>query len=124
MSEGSVPGTPPNTSNKIMFRNIITGVITTVIGATTIWFLGFHNKGGSSSPPDYLVVKDATTNAWKSYVSTENVFFSNWNIYVANYSITGFEHYKETTLGELERLKSDLKKILQPPLILFMERQQ
>jgi len=113
MSEGSVPGSSPNTSNKVMLRNIITGVITTVAGATVIYFLGFHNKGEKSSPPEYLVVKDATINGWRSYVSAENVFFGNWNVYAANYTSTGFERYKQNTLGELNRFKSDMKKILE-----------
>ena len=127
MSEGSVPGSPPNTSNKVMFRNIITGIITTVVGATVVYFLGFHNKGGGSSTPDYLVVKDATINSWRSYVSAENVFFGNWNVYAANYTNTGFERYKQNTLGELDRFKSDMKKILQtknldPSFISLLER--
>ena len=127
MSEGSVPGSPSNTSNKVMFRNIITGIITTVVGATVVYFLGFHNKGGGSSPPDYLVVKESTINSWKSYISAENVFFGNWNVYAANYTNTGFERYKQNTLGELDRFKSDMKKILQtkdldPSFISLLER--
>ena len=126
MSESAVPGSPPNTSNKVMVRNIITGVITTVVGATTIYFLGFHNSGGSGEA-GFLVTKEATTNAWKSYVSAENVFFKNWGIYVANYSTTGFNHYKEATLVELMHFKSDLKKImdtknLDPSFISLLER--
>lgn len=112
MSEAANPGTSSTSSNKTMLRNIITGVITTVIGGGLIWFLGFHNSGGSSTP-DYLVMKDATMNGWKSYVSAENVFLGNWSVDAANYSNMGFERYKENTLGELQRFRSDIKKILE-----------
>jgi hypothetical protein len=127
MSEGPPPISSSSNPNKTMLRNILTGVITTVIGGGLIWFLGFHSSGSGSSTPDYLVVKDATMNSWRSYVSVENVFFGNWNVDVANYSNTGFDHYKESTLGELQRFKSDITKILEtknldPSFISLLER--
>lgn len=126
MSEGTVPGSPHEVSNKTMVRNIIAGIITTVVGGSLIYFLGFHTAGGSSEG-NFLVTKEATMNGWRSYVSAENVFFSNWSIYMANYSTTGFAHYKEATLNELNNFKSDLKKILStknidPSLASLLER--
>ncbi|HVT83882.1 MAG TPA: hypothetical protein VHD35_01700 [Chitinophagaceae bacterium] len=99
-----------STHSATMARNIITGVITTVIGAGVLYLLKF-NKSSDNSEANYLVVKEATTNAWKSYVSAENVFYNNMQTYQANYSINGFEHYKEASLGEFEHFKSDLKRI-------------
>jgi hypothetical protein len=44
---------PPKESgsnpNKVMVRNIITGVITTVLAATIIYFMGFNNRSGSKA---------------------------------------------------------------------------
>jgi hypothetical protein len=72
-------------------------------------------------------MKEATTNAWKSYESSENVFIKSWNVAVENYSNTGFDHYKEVTLGELDHFKSDLKRILEtknldPSLVSLLQR--
>ena len=83
MSEGSVPGSPPNTSNKVMLRNIITGVITTVVGAITVYFL-LGRKSDTSSEANMLLMKEATNNAWKSYVLAENVFFSSCSVLAEN----------------------------------------
>lgn len=114
----SMPPPPPPPSQKTslsthsvtMIRNIITGVLTTVVGAGALYLLKF-NKSNDNSEANFLMVKEATTNAWKSYVSAENVFFNNMQTYQANYSINGFDHYKQATLGEFEHFKSDLKRI-------------
>ncbi|MBS1919035.1 MAG: hypothetical protein JST17_02170 [Bacteroidetes bacterium] len=118
MSESHPPPSPnlPSQPSSIsshsatMMRNIITGVITTVVGAGALYLLKF-NKSGDSQEASFLIVKEATTNAWKSYVSAENVFFNNMQTYQANYSTNGFDHYREATLGEFEHFKSDLKRI-------------
>ncbi|MFI5134003.1 MAG: hypothetical protein ACHQEB_06690, partial [Chitinophagales bacterium] len=86
-SPPSTPPTPASSHSATMMRNIITGVITTVIGAVTVYFItqGFH-KSDNSSAADILLMKEVTTNAWKSYVSSENVFYNNWNIDIGNYT--------------------------------------
>ncbi len=64
-----------------VLNKIIIPVITTVLGATAIYFLGFNRKGGSSSanPEEQkaLVVKEATVNAWKSFVTSQNIAHRN-----------------------------------------------
>lgn len=119
MPESHPPPPPPSSPSQpsglsshsaTMIRNIITGVITTVIGAGALYLLKF-NKSGDSPEVNTLLMKEATTNAWKSYVSAENVFYNNMQTYQANYSINGFDHYKEATLSEFEHFKSDLKRI-------------
>src|ERR1043166_9600984 len=96
-----------------MFRNIITGVITTVVGAITVYFLGFHNKGESESSADYLVLKDATINGWDAYVSIENIFQKNFQVLAQGYTEEGFSRYKEETLREKQKFNNDLKKIME-----------
>lgn len=117
-------GSNPNT---VMVRNIITGVVTTVLGAAVIYFLGFHKSGDGGSAENMLVTKEATINAWKSYVYSENSFWGNWKIYGDNYTEAGFEDYKNNTLNELTRFNTDIKKILEaksldPSLVSLLER--
>jgi len=92
-------------------RNVITGVLTTVVGAAALYFLKF-NKTGESTETNMLQVQATTINAWKSYVAAENSFNNNLNIYLANYSASGFEHYKEVSLSAFDQFSSELKKIL------------
>ena len=110
MSEGAVPGSAPNTSNKVMVRNIITGVITTVVGASVIYFLGFHNSGPSEG--DLLVTKEATINTWKSYVSAENVFYQNYNTFAFESTADGIDRYKKSITEELDRFNKKVENIL------------
>src|ERR1041385_6482195 len=107
MSEGANPGMAPNTSNKVMVRNIITGVVTTVVGASIVYFLGFHPKSGSSEDSMQKTLK-----GWRSYVYAENVLYNDWQVLDNNYVNTGFEHYKQATLDELSKFKYKLKEIL------------
>jgi hypothetical protein len=107
-------------------RNVIVGVTTTVLASTIVYFLGFHKSGRSSAESMYFT-KEATVQAWKSYVSAENIFFKNWNLFSANYTLARFDHFKKTTLDELNRFKSYLKKILDskdidPSLVSLLER--
>jgi hypothetical protein len=96
MSDGG--GTTPAHPN--MLRNILTGVITTVLGATAVYFLGFHNNNNETSHGSYLEVKEATTKAWKSYVAIENLEYKN-TMLLAN-------HLKD--LNSLDEFKDELKK--------------
>lgn len=120
-------GSSTSGSNTVMVRNIITGVITTVLGASIIYFLGFPKSGGGSSAENMLVTKEATINAWKSYVYSENSFFGNWKIYANNYTEEDFDSYRSSTLNELARFNTDIKKILEaksldPSLESLLER--
>lgn len=137
MPDSAPPPLPPPSSPKssglkfhssTMIRNIITGVITTVIGAVVLYFLKF-NEHKDSHDIDSLLVKEATGNAWKSYVSAENVFYNNMQTYQANYSINGFDHFKEATLNEFEHFDSDLKRIqntknLDPSFLSMLENRK
>ncbi len=111
MSEGTLPGLPPNTSNKVMFRNIITGVITTVLGATIIYFL-FHNSGGSGKA-GFLETREATTKAWKSYVTIDNIYYKNLlSISKDQQLLSNLDNYKNELFREAARFKKDAENIL------------
>ena len=72
MSDAS--GTPPVHST--ILRNIIVGVTTTVLGSSAVYFLGFSHRNNNSTN-DYLVTKEATTKAWKSYETIDNIYYKN-----------------------------------------------
>lgn len=54
-----------------IFNKIIIPVITTVLGATAIYFLGFNKK---TSDPE-----KATVNAWQTFVAGQNINYKNLN---------------------------------------------
>ena len=93
-------------------RNIIVGVITTVLGSTAVYFLGFH-KSERSTAEAMLFTREATIKAWSDYVSTENMFTKNWNTLAANYNTARFKIYKEETLEELDKFFRDINGIMQ-----------
>lgn len=54
-------------------RNMIIGIITTVLVSGTIYLLGFNKK----DPITKLERQTATTAAWKTYVTIENIYAKN-----------------------------------------------
>lgn len=64
-SSGSAAPAGPN-----VFKNILVGVITTVLGATVIYFLGFHDSGKEEKKKK----KEATATAWNSLLQYEKMF--------------------------------------------------
>jgi hypothetical protein len=59
----------PETKNTV--KNIFLGILTSVLGATAIYFLGFNNK-----KPRFTVLErgEITADAWKTYVTVENIY--------------------------------------------------
>ena len=92
-----------------MLRNILTGVITTVLGATAVYFLGFHNNSNSSSG-SYLEVKEATTKAWKSYVAIENLEYKNTQL-LANHlkDLNTLDEFKDELTKESNKFSTDIE---------------
>jgi hypothetical protein len=106
----SAPPAPSHGKN--MVRNIITGVITTVAGACAVYFLGFRNTGGSSSSGNYLEVKEATTKAWKDYVSFENLESKSTTM-LANHlkDIDGLDEFKQELTKESDKFNIDVERL-------------
>jgi hypothetical protein len=71
-------------------RNMIIGIITTVLVSGTVYLLGFNNKKGRSSK---LERQKATTEAWKSYVTLENIYTKNTALLLRD--AAQFKSYKE-----------------------------
>jgi hypothetical protein len=90
-----------------VFNKIIIPVITTVLGATAIYFLGFNKKSGRTDMEKMLITKDATIKGWKSYVASQNIAYKNIG------SIT--EEYKKKIADVVKQngLSEDLVPVLQ-----------
>ncbi len=119
----------PGSAN-IVLRNILVGLITTVLGAIILYFLGFRdrNAGSKATQEENLLAKrEATIQAWKSYVTAENLLLQNFNTFSANFSLARFDEYKKLALAEVDRFNADLKKILgyknlDPSMVSLLER--
>jgi hypothetical protein len=60
--------------SKNVIKNMIIGITTSVLGAAAIYFLGFNNN---KTPLTKLEKEEATTEAWKTYVTVENIYAKN-----------------------------------------------
>jgi len=110
MSEGS--GAPASHSPNI-FRNILVGVTTTVLGSSAIYFLGFNHRSAGSSGNDYLVVKDATIKAWKSYVTIENIYTKNSISLMKELQETKkLDDFEENIIQESKKFETDLEQLI------------
>ncbi len=107
-------GTPSPGASTIM-RNILVGVTTTVLGSTAIYFLGFHNKGGKGGPSgaeNLLVMKEVTTKAWKSYVTTDNIYYKNLLSINKDFQESpDLAMYKQEITKEADRFRKDVEEL-------------
>ncbi len=106
-----------------LLHKIVFPVITTVLGATAIYFLGFNKK----SAPSELEIEKATVSAWQSFVSTENIYYKTtmslskeYNEKISNVvkekgltgSVPVFTAFKEDLFSEVNKLKEDIQEII------------
>jgi len=110
MSEGSA--TPVPSTN--ILRNIIVGVTTTVLGSSAIYFLGFNHRGSDrSATENILVTKEFTTKAWKSYVTSENIYTKNTLSLMKELQETKkLDDFEENIFQESEKFKNDLEQLI------------
>lgn len=83
---------------------MIISVATTVIGATIIYFLGFNKKPGISK----LEREEATVNAWKTYVTVENIYTKASASLLRDIPKTGLEDFLSQSLKESEKFQASL----------------
>lgn len=102
-------GSPGNTQT----RNIIIGAIATIIASTSVYYLTqYINNKKSESVPNYLVMKEATTNAWNRYVTMDNIYYKAAAILSTDPSMLNdpYKHIDEIT-KEADIFKKDAGKI-------------
>ncbi|MBC7872543.1 MAG: hypothetical protein H7Y01_01030, partial [Ferruginibacter sp.] len=94
-------------------RNIVIGSIATIIASTTVYYLTqYVNNKKSDSVPNHVVMKEATTNAWKRYVTVDNIYY-NAVTELANDNLPGTDpdKYMEEVSKEAGIYKKDAAKI-------------
>jgi hypothetical protein len=90
-------------------KNVIIGVTTTVLVSTIVYFLGFNKKSSTTR----LETQKATTQAWKTYVTIENIAAKNSLLLIRDQ--TQFNSYKELyqeSLKESDKFISALKSLI------------
>ncbi len=77
-----------NSTASTVLNKIIIPVITTVLGATAIYFLGFNRKGSSSNSETQkaAIIKESTISSWKSFVTSQNIAYRNMSSITTEYS--------------------------------------
>ena len=107
------PPPPSGPSGNTQTRNIIIGAIATIIASTSVYYLTqYINNKKSESVPNYLVMKEATTNAWNRYVTMDNIYYKAVNILSTDPSMLNdpYKHIDEIT-KEADIFKKDAGKI-------------
>lgn len=109
-----------------LLNKILIPVITTVLGATAIYFLGFNKKGGRSDMEKLLITKEATVKGWKSFVTSQNIGFKNSKSILNEYEpkiaeaanqtpqalITVLKDFETEMMRESKKASSDIAEIL------------
>lgn len=92
-----------------MLKNILMGVVTPVLAATIIYFLGFNNK--DESKVEFLRKKEATEKTWIAYIQARGIFSAvmkklgeSGDIEITRNNIN---HEIETSIGNLENIKKE-----------------
>jgi len=96
-------------SGNSMIKNIAMGVITPVLAATIIYFLGFNK--GDDSKAEFKKRKEATEKAWNAYIQNRGIFSTvmkdlgkSGDIEVTRSNIN---HEIDVTVGNLENIKKE-----------------
>jgi hypothetical protein len=106
-----------------VFNKIIIPVITTILGATAIYFLGFNKKSSASAAE----IEKSTVNAWQSFVASENINYKTSTSISKEYNekiatadkekgyeglVPIFRDLKDDLFRESKKLKEDIEEIL------------
>jgi hypothetical protein len=99
-----------------MARNIAVSVISTVLGATLIYYLGFRGDGGGGDKT--LITKEATSKAWKSFVAVENIYYKNSLSILDDLKETKkLADFSENIIKESQKFQRDLPEVMKDPNI-------
>ncbi|HMU71289.1 MAG TPA: hypothetical protein PKD93_01055 [Ferruginibacter sp.] len=95
-------------SGNSMVRNIAVGVITPVLAAAIIYFLGL-NKGDDKA--DFRKKKEATEKTWTSYIQNKEIFSTVMKKLGGSEDIeavrSSINHEIETTISNLDNVKKE-----------------
>lgn len=116
-SSGNMPPAPSSqnsSSGNTQTRNIIIGAIATIIASTTVYYLTqYVNNKKSDSAPTYEVKKEATINAWKRYVTIDNIYYKNIiELSTDKELLKNLDNYKAETFAETDNFIKDAEKLI------------
>lgn len=96
-------------SGNSMVKNIAMGVITPVLAATIIYFLGFNK--GDDGKAEFKKKKEATEKAWSAYVQNRGIFSTMMKDLGKSGDIemtrSNINHEIDATVGNLESIKKE-----------------
>jgi hypothetical protein len=106
-SANPIPSPSSSSTNKLLPRNIIIGALVTVITSTTVFYLTqYVTKKPEGN--DFLITKEATTTAWKSYVGYENIYTENFFSLIKTSGDMGLDSQFKSIKKESEKFQKDV----------------
>jgi hypothetical protein len=108
------PAAPVSSGSNNHTRNIIIGAVVTVFSSTLIYYLTvFQNKNNPDSEAGFRRTREVTTDAWKSFLTYENVYTKNLLVYEHDIDKTGIDQYLAGLKIESEKFQKDLADLSQ-----------
>lgn len=98
----------PETKNTV--KNIFLGILTSVLGATAIYFLGFNNK-----KPRFTVLErgEITADAWKTYVTVENIYIQSTVSMIRDaLQFQEFDDIAKESAAESKKIQNSLEDVI------------
>ncbi len=107
------PQHPASSSGSNQTRNIIIGAISTIVASTIIYYLTqYQNRNKSDSADSLLVKKEATSNAWNSYVTIDNLYYKNILLLANDKRFSNkLDNFKTELFNEAEKFIKDAEAI-------------
>jgi len=120
----STPYTPPpvhtqhNSPKNTNTRTIIFGSLATVLTSTLIYYLTVFQNKPKTGAADFYKIKEATTGAWKQYVTVDNIYYKNILTISADTSFS-FKPaaFKREIMKESGIFKNDVEAIIKNEII-------
>ena len=102
---------PIVSESKNILKNMLITVATTVLGATAVYFLGFSNKKSGFTKLEQEAI---TVDAWKTYVTVENLYTKNSISLLRDVGQYGsFSGAYDETEKESKKFTNSLNRLLQ-----------
>jgi hypothetical protein len=95
--------------NKSVIKNILIAVVTSVLGATAVYLLGFNNKKTYSKEEQEEITRDG----WRTYVSVDNIYINSYASLMRDMvNFNGFGDYLAEIKRESEKYQSSLNTLI------------
>jgi|CXWL01.1.fsa_nt_gi hypothetical protein len=108
------PPSPGPPSGNSQTRNIIIGAIATIFASTIVYYLTqYVNNRKSSEAASYPEKKEATTNAWRRYVTIDNIYYKNiLSLSNDKELLKNLDNYEAETSAETDNFIKDAETLI------------